>query len=310
MKYIDGLLSVIIPTYRRSEMLYRAIDSVLCQTYKDVECIVVNDNNPGDEYSLVLYKTLAQYKDDNRFYFLEQEQHKNGAAARNAGIRMAKGEYIAFLDDDDFWDSNKAEIQIDLLKKLPKDFGAVSCLMRLYKNGKIVSAPRPYKDGYIHFEVLTRTISMGTGSLIIRRCSLDDTGYFDENLRRYQDPQLFSFLTEKYKVKLIKRYLHNRDIDDAQNRPSVENIDAYHNAFFESVSSQFERMPQNKKNQVEAIYDIDRAVVYYRNGCKSQALKFLLGLLHYPASLRYAMRRIVNKFSERVFIDFRLSKYK
>lgn len=310
MSYINGLLSVIIPTYRRSEMLYRAIESVLNQTYSDVECIVVNDNNPDDEYSKVLYEKLGKYKGDNRFHFLEQEHHINGAAARNVGIRAAKGEYIAFLDDDDFWDPIKAKVQIEVLKNLSNDWGAVSCLMKLYKNGVVVSAQRPYKDGYIHIEVLTRCISMGTGSLIIRRCALDETGYFDENLRRYQDPQLFSYLTEKYKVKLIKRYLLNRDVDDAQNRPSVENIDAFHDAFFKSVAPQFERLPKNKSKQVESIYDLDRASVYLRNGKRVQAIKFVLGIFRYPVSIRYAIRRIYNRISERMFIEYRLAKYK
>lgn len=310
MSYINGLLSVIIPTYRRSDMLYRAIESVLNQTYNDVECIVVNDNNPDDEYSKVLYEKLDKYKGDNRFHFLEQEHHINGAAARNVGIRAAKGEFIAFLDDDDFWDSIKAQVQIEVLKNLSEEWGAVSCLMKLYKNGVVVSAPRPYRDGYIHIEVLTRCISMGTGSLIIRRCALDETGYFDENLRRYQDPQLFSSLTERYKVRLVKRYLHNRDVDDAQNRPSIENIDAFHDAFFKSVAPQFERLPKNKSKQVEAIYDLDRASVYLRNGKRAQALKFILGLFRYPVSIRYAIRRIYNRISERMFIESRIAKYK
>lgn len=310
MSYIEGLLSVVIPTYRRSDMLYRAVDSVLQQTYRDVECIVVNDNNPGDEYSQVLYRQLEKYKENVHFHFIEQEKHINGAAARNVGIRAARGEYIAFLDDDDFWDNSKAEVQIGVLKTLPEDWGAVSCLMKLYKNGKVISALRPYKDGSIHFEVLTRCISMGTGSLIIRRRALDETGYFDESLRRYQDPQLFSFLTEKYKVKLIKRYLHNRDIDDAQNRPSIGNINEYHDAFFVSVAPQLDRLPKNKAKQVEAIYNLDKASVYWRNGKRKQTIIFLFGILRHPQAALYAIRRVYNKILERQFIAYRLRKHK
>ena len=309
MKYIDGLLSVIIPTYRRSEMLYRAIESVLDQTYRNIECIVVNDNNPGDDYSQVLYEQLAKYKSNDHFKFIEQEAHKNGAAARNEGIKAAKGEYIAFLDDDDFWDKTKAEVQISILKTLPEDWGAVSCLMKLYKDGKVIAAPRPYKDGAIHFEVLTRCVSLGTGSLIIRRRALDKTGYFDENLKRYQDPQLFSCLTEQYKVKLVKRYLHNRDVDDTQNRPSLENINAYHDAFFISVAPQFEKMQKNRKKQVEAIYNLDKASVYWRNGKKLQAIRFLFEIFRYPISARCASKRIFNKIMERRFISNRLKRY-
>ena len=211
MSYTKGLVSVVIPTYKRSDMLKRAIDSVLGQTYNKVECIVVNDNTPGDEFSQILYKLIEKYKNDMRFHFLEQEVHKNGAAARNVGIRAARGEYIAFLDDDDFWDHKKLEIQISVIDNLSGEWGAVGCLMKYHKNNKVVAANHPYKDGNVFYGVLTRSVGLGTGSLLIRRNALDDTGYFDENLRRFQDPQLFSCLTEKYKVKLIKCYLHNRD---------------------------------------------------------------------------------------------------
>lgn len=309
MEYIKGMVSVIIPTYKRSEMLSRAIESVLGQTYEKVECIVVNDNNPGDDFSLVLYETVKKYKDDKRFHFIEQEVHKNGAAARNVGIRYAYGEYIAFLDDDDFWDFEKLEEQVAVLNGLSSDFGAVSCLMRLYRRGKIYSANYPYKDGYIHYEILTRSISMGTGSLLIRRVALDDTGYFDENLRRFQDPQLFSCLTEKYKVKLIKKYLHNRDVDDTQNRPTINTINRYQEDFFKSVSSQLDRLPKKKVKILKMLYCFDKAPIYWRSGEKKQAILFVLGLLKSPHSAILAFNRIWRKFRNSKGIEARLKKY-
>lgn len=310
MKYEKDLVSVVIPTYKRSDMLCRAIESILNQTYKHIECIVVNDNNPGDDYSQILYKKLDVYKSDKRFKFIEQKTHRNGAVARNVGIYASKGEYIAFLDDDDYWESNKAEAQIAILEKLPDEWGAVSCLMKLYRDGKVFSAPCPYKDGMIHFEVLSRLISMGTGSLIIRRQALDDTGYFDENLLRYQDPQLFSYLAEKYKIKLLKRYLHNRDIDDSQNRPSIQKISVLHEAFFESVAPQFARMSKRKVEQVKAIYELDKFSVYWHCGERIKALRFLAGAFKYPKVALLSTERIVNRFRSRYFIESRMEKYK
>lgn len=309
MGYVKGLVSVVIPTYKRSDMLRRAIDSVLCQTYNNVECIVVNDNTPGDVFSQILYNLVENYEGDNRFHFLEQEIHKNGAAARNVGIKAAKGEYIAFLDDDDYWDKEKLTVQVAVLDKLPSEYGAVSCLMRLYRNGKIYSANKPYKDGFIHYEILTRCISMGTGSLIIRRIALDETGYFDENLRRFQDPQLFSCLTEKYKVKLIRKYLHNRDVDDAQNRPTVETINQYQKDFFISVSPQLERLSKRKVKCLKTIYNFDKATIYWKCGLKKEAIKYMLGILVYPETVVFALKRIVGRYNNRLFIEKRLSKY-
>lgn len=310
MDYKKGLVSVVIPTYKRSDMLYRAIESVLNQTYKNVECIVVNDNTPGDEYSLLLYDMLNKYKDDFRFHFIEQEVHKNGAAARNAGIRAAKGEYIAFLDDDDFWDVNKAEVQVGVLSNLPSEWGAVSCLMRFFRNGEIYAANLPYNDGAIHYEVLNRDISMGTGSLIIRRTSLDVTGYFDENLRRFQDPQLFSCLTEKYKVKLVKKYLHNRDVDDAQNRPSIKTINDLQDAFYLSVKPQLDRLSSRKVRILKTIFNFDKVPIYWREGEKLQALGYMLGIFKYPETIRLAYNRFWNKYTMRKNVLKRLNTYK
>jgi len=309
MAYINDLLSVVIPTYKRSEMLCRAIESVLNQTYENVECIVVNDNTPGDEYSLLLYSMLDKYKQEERFHFVEQEVHKNGAAARNAGIRVAKGEFIAFLDDDDFWEKEKAEVQINELKALPEDWGAVSCLMKLHSNGKVVMANLPYKDGFIYYDVLTRRTSMGTGSLIIRRKALDVTGYFDENLRRFQDPQLFSCLTEKYKVKLVKRYLHNRDIDDAQNRPTIATITALQEEFYKSISDQLERLPKKKVKALKIIYDFDMAPLYWRSGEKCEAIKRVVGVFMSPISFKLAWERVYGRYVSHNNIDNRIKLY-
>ena len=309
MEYNKGLVSVVIPTYKRSEMLKRAIDSVLEQSYNNVECIVVNDNTPGDEFSQILYKLIEEYKNDKRFHFLEQKVHKNGAAARNVGIRYAHGEYVAFLDDDDYWDVEKIEEQIAVLNDLPSDYGAVSCLMRYYRNGKIYAANYPYKDGYIHYEILTRSIGMGTGSLLIRREALDNTGYFDENLRRFQDPQIFSCLTEKYKIKLVKKYLHNRDVDDTQNRPTIENINKYQSDFLLSVSQQLSRLPPQKVELLKIIYQFDKAPIYWRSGEKKQAIIFVLELLKSPQSIIMAVKRIWRRYQNGKDIEARLLRY-
>ena len=77
----------------------RAIDSVLAQTYNNLEVLVVDDNIPGDEYSKEVKKKIDRYKKDKRIKLIIQKQHINGAVARNMGIRNAKGEYVAFLDN-------------------------------------------------------------------------------------------------------------------------------------------------------------------------------------------------------------------
>jgi len=149
-EYIAGLVSVVMPTYKRSEMLSRAIDSVLAQTYKNIELLLVNDNEPGDEFTIDLQQRVAVYSTDSRFKLILQEKHVNGAVARNVGIKQARGEYIAFLDDDDWWDPNKIEAQVAVISELSEEWGGVSCKFSFVnKDGKIIGRSYPYKDGNI-----------------------------------------------------------------------------------------------------------------------------------------------------------------
>ena len=209
-EYIKGLVSVIIPTYRRSDMLDRAVTSVLNQSYENLELLLVNDNIPDDEYSKALFERVKKYEQDPRFRLILQEKHINGAAARNEGIRQAKGEYIAFLDDDDWWESEKIKIQVETLSRLPEDWGGVSCKYSFVnRDGKSIGKSSDYRDGNIYLDILNLITDVTTCSLLLRHTALDETGGFDENLLRHQDFQLLINFTSRYKLKLVKEYLLN-----------------------------------------------------------------------------------------------------
>lgn len=100
---ISGLVSVIIPTYKRPNMLGRAIDSVLGQSYTNIEVVVVDDNSDGDKYRLETIQYMERYANDYRVKYIKHKTNQNGSAARNTGIQNSVGEYIAFLDDDDYF---------------------------------------------------------------------------------------------------------------------------------------------------------------------------------------------------------------
>jgi glycosyltransferase involved in cell wall biosynthesis len=106
---INEKISVIIPFYRKVEWLREAIDSVIAQTYKNTEIIIINDGSQ-EEVSIL----LEDYK--NQVIYLFQE-NKGAASARNLGIDVSKGEYIAFLDSDDLWLPQKLEKQLYHMKK-------------------------------------------------------------------------------------------------------------------------------------------------------------------------------------------------
>ena len=101
------MVSVIITTFGGDSKLRRAIASVLNQTYTDVEAIVVDDNDPKSEARVKTESIMQQYECDTRVVYLKHSHNMNGAAARNTGIKEARGSYIAFLDDDDYFFHNR-----------------------------------------------------------------------------------------------------------------------------------------------------------------------------------------------------------
>jgi glycosyltransferase involved in cell wall biosynthesis len=104
------MITIITPTYKRHQYLKNAIDSVLAQTYADFEQIVVDDN-PADSEERKLTEEVMKQVTDPRVRYVQNEKNLGGAAARNVGIFMAQGEYIAFLDDDDMYLPDRLEIQ-------------------------------------------------------------------------------------------------------------------------------------------------------------------------------------------------------
>ena len=104
-----GLVSVVIPTFRRPDKLERAIESVLAQTYPRVEVIVVDDNDPDTEGRLLTEQIMFRYVANSRVRYIKHEHNKNGSAARNTGARNSDAEFVAFLDDDDEFFPEKIE---------------------------------------------------------------------------------------------------------------------------------------------------------------------------------------------------------
>ena len=136
------LVSVVMPTYNRADVVGRAIDSILNQTYNDFEFIIVDDGST-DSTSEILQKYAAI---DKRIILLRQN-NQGAAATRNAGVNKAKGKYIAFMDDDDISLPNRLEKQVAFLEKY-LDYSACICNMKSVDLNRkpIDSGPNPFKE--------------------------------------------------------------------------------------------------------------------------------------------------------------------
>ncbi len=295
-KYVDGLVSVVMPTYKRSDKLTRAIESALNQTYNNIELLLVNDNEPEDIYTYELKKQVERYTNDKRFHLVMQERHINGAVARNVGIKQARGQYVAFLDDDDWWETKKIEQQIEILNQLDNSWGGVSCKFTLYdENGRIVGKTSKYRDGYIYKDILYLISDVATGTLLLRHELLDTTRYFDENLLRHQDLQLLVEFTSKYKLKEVDKYLHCADVSDTQNRPDPQKLVRYKRAFFKSVRPIMNTLTEKERRCVYAMHKYEIGYVYIKSGDVRNGIRYFASVFGNFKVLTLAARKTANK---------------
>lgn len=196
------LVSVIIPTYKRPTYLKRAIQSVLQQTYQNIEVIVVDDNNPSSEGRVLTEQVMDFYKDNEKVLYIKHEYNKNGSAARNTGARESKGEYLMFLDDDDEFYPQKVESQLNCLLNKSTDFQACySNYDRFDSKGKLIDKCGENREGNLYLEALKRNFFVQAGSnLMVSRKAFFNINGFDESFLRNQDLEFLARLLLKYKI--------------------------------------------------------------------------------------------------------------
>lgn len=274
--YVNDLVSVIIPTYKRSTLLTRAIKSVVNQTYKNIEILVVDDNEPGDEYSVAVKELIVKLRYP-QVRLITQPKHINGAEARNAGIREARGEYICFLDDDDLYLPQKIERQLEVLSKKDETVGGVSCLKIFYKGEKLTHISESWKvSNHQSLDVMSKEQNIQTGTVLLRRRCLDETGYFNPKLRRHQEVQLISYFTDKYRIELVDETLIIIDVSDLANRPDYNKLKEFKEDFFKSVAPLLNKYSESDRDFVYKNHRTELAWVMYRDINRIKGVMLLL----------------------------------
>lgn len=195
-------VSIIIPTFNRAYLLARAIESVLAQTYKDFEIVVIDDASTDNT------KEVVKSFDDKNIQYIYHKKNMGGAAARNTGIKIARGYYIAFLDDDDEWLGNKLEKQVEAMKKLPCDtWGGIYCGFYNIIDGKVTMVEAS-KKGDLKKEILNMEVDIGASStLLFSKEAIMKIGFFDESFERHQDWEYLIRFFRKYKLFCLKEPL-------------------------------------------------------------------------------------------------------
>ena len=195
------LISVIIPTYNRENIITRAIDSVIHQTYKNWELIIVDDGSK-DKTEEVIKPYLKNHKISYHY-----QKNKGVCEARNYGIKKAKGEYIAFLDSDDEFEENKLSVQLCEMKKHNINSSLSNCY-RIYeeKNKKKVN----FKKSFIitNVDVISLRVPL-SASLMMFKSKIPKEILFDPKLPTSNDFDFLLRILNKYKILFIKTPLVN-----------------------------------------------------------------------------------------------------
>ena len=249
-------ISVVIPTYNRIALVERAIDSVLMQSIKPFDIIVVDDGSDDGTSEMIKKK----YRSIN----LVQQQNSGVSAARNNGIKHAKGDWISLLDSDDEWTEKKLENQVNRLIKNP-DYHFCHTNEIWIRNGVRVNQKKRHQKygGYI-FDKCLDICRISPSSTLFKKNILEHVGWFDTQLPVCEDYDLWLRITADYKIlfvdePLIIKYGGHTD----QLSQSVEGIELFRIKSLENLLANTELSPQ-KRNL--AITMIIKKLNIYLNG--------------------------------------------
>ncbi len=292
---MNDLVSVVIPTYNRYDELFRAIDSVLLQTYKNIEIIVVDDNYNNKYLRNKIKNKLKAYKNVN---YLTPNKHLGGSEARNFGVKNSKGKYISFLDDDDEYYENKIEEQVSLFNSLNDDkLALVYCYGDIiYPNGLVEKEKTNYKGWPLSIQM--RFNIAGTSFWLIRKDIFELIGGFESIYSHQDGVVLLKLLSYGYKVnlcekELVKYYFHSRGkgITDVNEKILTSNIE-----YLEMCKKYFYMIPKSEQRRVLLKYYDDRnwnLIILNKDKEAKEDLKILLKKYFISKELFICIYRII-----------------
>lgn len=268
----NPVFTVVIPTYNYAHYLKKALGSLISQTYPHWEAIVINNYSTDDTEAVV-----AGFN-DSRIKLINFRNNGIIAASRNEGIAAAKGEYVAFLDSDDFWYDNKLENCLNFIKKNNIDF--ICNGEHLYENGKIVatwlqSASR--KVSYLRLLLFGSRIA--TSAVTVKKKILDDVGYFstEAKINTAEDFDLWLRILKKgYSFKFLSEVLGGHLRHNASQSSAVQKN---FNAVKSVVDSHLAQIENSFFRKVFGLQTY--SVIYY-----AASRQYLLLPEHYQLSLK------------------------
>lgn len=267
------LVSVIITTYKRApQIVERAICSVVKQTYPNLEIIVVDDSPADYPFRDDIRDIAEKYREKREIRYLRHERNKGACAARNTGIKDAKGRFICFLDDDDEYAATKVEKQVSILSH-SDNVGLIYCNCCVVDDdtGERIYQKKKFHKGNVYNLVLERNFIGTTSFPLIKKECLVSVGGFDEELPACQDYDMWIRLCERYLVDFIDEPLviyHNHSGDQI-----TKNAGKRINALTRLINKNEEVLQKNKK--LWCIFRMKLMEEYLRENNQNMAIKLL-----------------------------------
>jgi len=289
----SSLVSIIIPTYGGGKYLQRCVDSVLKQTYQNIEVIVVDDNGINTNNQLSTALQMEKYANDTRVIYICHKHNKNGSAARNTGVNHAKGKYIALLDDDDEFLPNKIEKQVRDIEAVDESYALVYCGLELYSKGKLIGYNKKILSGSLFYEVMMHKVTVGSSSLMVRKNVWNELNGFDETFRRHQDWEFTARVAYKYKV-YAENFIGVRRHILSRNSPNNPDITLkYRKHYLDKMQPYMESLPKDKQKNIIVSNMVDVAIQYLK--CHQYKNFFDVYLSIHPGwtGLKYLCKRLL-----------------
>ena len=248
----EDLVSVIIPTYKRADLLSKCIESILEQTYKNVQVIVVDDNDPDTEWRNNTATLMNKYKTDKRVLYVQHEYNKNGSAARNTGFRVSEGEFVCFLDDDDIFLPFKIEKQVEFLLN---NLQYAACCCDYKKEGKeyVLELKTDYSE-----DILLSNNTPQTSGIMFRRLAINSIGGFDESYIRHQDYELLlRYFAAGFLMGKVNDILYVRERAENSNLPNGKKMEGVKEKFLGQFMQNIELICQRDKQFKKKVFVVN-----------------------------------------------------
>lgn len=203
---VPELVSVVIPTYKRSQYLTRALDSVLAQTHSNIEIIVVDDNGAGTPDQMATEKLLKLSEKYRQINYKAQPTNRGGCAARNLGYTVAKGNYVAFLDDDDLWYPGFIDKHLAVFSQ--SDAALVYCNYYLSEAGNTKKMESINHRGDVYTWFIQGWCPASTSLFMLDKAALGtEPKPFDETLVSFQDYDCWLNYSRRFIFDFSEEYL-------------------------------------------------------------------------------------------------------